>query len=110
MNNVLISVKETDINYGCFDIPDDIIVIADRAFERCTNLEFINIRNGIETIGHRAFWGCEKLVSVIVPDSVTTIGDYAFGWCNALKEVRLPKKCEFDTTIFIGCVNLNKIL
>ena len=52
--------------------------IADGAFEGCSLVKTIEIKDGVEKIGFRAFEGCSSLESLIVPDSVATIANDAF--------------------------------
>ena len=54
-------------------IPSTVIKIGDKAFYRCSKLEYIEIPDTINSIGYRAFSHCEGLTSITIPNSVTTI-------------------------------------
>lgn len=75
---------------GEYTIPEGIEVIADGAFDGCTNLTSVNIPNSVTTIGNYAFYGCENLTSMMLPDNVTSIGDAAFGGCYNLASINIP--------------------
>lgn len=84
--------------------------IPERAFENCTNLEWIwlpyvtsigeaafkgctKLTLGptsipvVETIGASAFYGCTGLTSMEFPSSLSSIGDYAFQNCDNLTSI-----------------------
>lgn len=48
------------------------------AFQNCTSLETLVLKEGIGTIGSYAFAGCTSLERISIPASVTAIADYAF--------------------------------
>ena len=52
--------------------------IADGAFEGCSFIKTIEIKDGVEKIGSGACEGCSSLESLIGPDSVATIANDAF--------------------------------
>lgn len=95
------------------NIPDTVAKIGYNSFTFCTNLERVNMGNGVEIIEDSAFIGCEKLSEltlsenlteiqasgfqrctslkkVTIPDGVTTIGEVAFGGCTSLEEIHIP--------------------
>ena len=59
-------------------MPDSLRVIGEGAFENCTGLEQIVLKEGLEQIKDRAFSGCGNVGTVSVPASVKTLGLGAF--------------------------------
>lgn len=76
INHCLIEAKDTIS--GSYNINIDTVVIADNAFENCSELTAISIPKSVTSIGWAAFWGCGGLTSISIPDSVMSIGSYAF--------------------------------
>ena len=60
-----------------YQIPSGIKRIGDFSFAR-SNLESINIPEGVREIGYGAFYHCENLNAVFIPSSVSTIEPSAF--------------------------------
>lgn len=56
------------------------------AFYKCTNLETVNLCEGLESIGERAFYNCWDygngigIKDFVIPDSVTSLGEFALGY------------------------------
>ena len=69
--------------YNCKCLPKELTVlskvseIGDNAF-RGSNLQHINLPEGLKTISFNAFYECEQLTEITVPKSVTEIGYAAF--------------------------------
>jgi hypothetical protein len=76
------------IQYPCaktgtsYSVPESVVVIGDRAFSHCNNLESVEIPEGVTTIETYAFSSCEKLENINIPDSVTSIGEGAFKYVS----------------------------
>ena len=78
--------------------------IYDSAFEGCSELEQINIPEGIRSISERVFAGCASLKTVVLPESIKRIELDAFSGCSNLKSVNLPDSIEFLAfSAFNGC-------
>lgn len=76
-------------------IPDDVEIIAQRAFEgrdKITKIEIIG--SNLWSIKNSAFERCTGLEEVTIGDSVTEIGVYAFRECTNLTEVVIPGRVE----------------
>lgn len=65
-------------------LPRQVAVIYYGAFDGCTSLSQIDLKN-VTTIGGNAFRGCTSLTSITIPGSVTSIGNSAFYDCTSLK-------------------------
>ena len=93
--------------------------IAEYAFFRCANLEYIRLSSNLDSIGKSAFEGCDKLLmidnfevcplkfipesmcqgcssltDIVLPNSVEIIDRFAFFGANLSRMQRLPEKLE----------------
>lgn len=110
-------------------IPSQVTIIGNGAFEGCKNLKTIG-SHSVESIGDRAFYECEALASVDFPNctkirgsafvcclplrsvsfpACTTIGDWAFLGCEALTSVDLPVCTTIGELVFSFSSNLTSI-
>lgn len=90
--------------------PEEGTVIKNYAFEGCTNLTEVTVKNGTTSIGEGAFESCSKLKQITIPNSVKTIEGRVFKSCSSLDNVILPDSVTtLGTNVFIDCVSLNKI-
>ena len=74
-------------NLTSISLPDGVPRIGNSAFSQCTSLTSITIGNGVTSIGDSAFRDCPDLTNITIPDRVTSIGNYAFGRCTSLTKV-----------------------
>ena len=117
--------------YGCdqlvsIEIPNTVLEIQARAFQKCTNLRTITIQEGsrLNKIGAYAFSGCSSLETINLPSSMVSIGKGAFFECCSLKQVQftyLRRGAEETASVFptamaklsrytfAGCTNLMKV-
>lgn len=85
--------------------------IAVYAFKNATNLERINIPEGVETIGGYAFYNCSSLTEVNLPNTLKTIDGYAFQKCISLEEILLPNSLTYlGWFAFAECAEMKKIV
>ena len=105
-----------------FIISNDVTVIDEGAFAKCSNLKSMNIATGVADvdlgnmtklgqIGKNAFSGCQAIVSLQLPGTVTKIEEGAFSGLTALANVKFKNNGEKGTTTigtsaFSGCTNL----
>lgn len=68
-------------------IPDEVKEIGSRAFFQ-TEVESVELPQGLKLIGQEAFGCCFRLKSIIIPDSVTKIEAMALPSC--LRYIRMP--------------------
>lgn len=100
--------------YGCtnlkeVNLPDNISVIPDYAFEKCTLLEKINIPQSLVQIRNDAF-AESGIKEFIAPDSFKEIWGYAFKDCKNLEKVDLNKTTSIGDMSFENCTKLSSIV
>lgn len=111
---------ENSINavYGVFEqtdivkinLPDNLIYIGARAFNRCCNLTEITIPKDITEIEKGTFSGCTSLRNVKLPEKLTKIEPFAFDDCPSLTEITLPENVDYiGKSAFNRCSKLYKV-
>lgn len=92
------------------EIQCDTDFIGGGAFCGLTNLESVEIPDGVTRIGFGAFYACDGLTEVTIPDSVTTIEKDAFFCCKSLKSVTLPDGLTMiGNGAFTRCYSLESV-
>lgn len=71
-------------DYDKVIILDGITDVGSEAFQY-SNMESVEIGNGVKTIEEHAFYTCQELRSVKFGNSLREIEDWAFGYCKSLK-------------------------
>lgn len=85
-------------------VPASARTIGEGAFQHCSNLRILTLREGLEEIGPFAFWCCRQLETIVIPASVKVIHEKAFGYCNGLKRVTvLGKRTRLEDGVFARC-------
>ncbi len=103
----IIENKEAKIvNFTDYDISEVIIPkkileypvtsIGASAFEGCSNLNKVELPEGLVSIEDKAFAFCESLIDVYIPSSVSSIGNDVFKDCDSLM-ITTPKKSYADS-------------
>ncbi len=73
------------------------------AFQKCGNLHYIDIPEGVVEIENSTFDGCQNLETIILPDTVEVIGDNAFKDNRNIKEFVIPENVkEISNSSFQG--------
>lgn len=91
-------------------IKDNISRISYSAFKDCTELYSIELPNSITTIPEKCFEGCTSLETIVLPANICDIEKSAFSRCNKLKEIVLPNNLErISADCFAGCHSLKSI-
>ncbi len=81
--------------------------IDERAFQNCSDLTSVTIRENVMSIGGFAFYGCSGMTSVTIPSSVTSIGENAFFGCSGLTSVAISEGVtSIGNGAFKGCSSL----
>lgn len=88
---------------------EDVVRVADSAFENCTELESIIIWADIEEIGNSAFKGCTGLTEFSVPSDTEVIGHHAFEGCSNLETLIIWGEPDIGEYAFADCVSLTEI-
>ncbi|KAL3934215.1 MAG: hypothetical protein SGBAC_010014, partial [Bacillariaceae sp.] len=83
-----------------------------RAFQYCTNLQFVFIPSTVRWIDALAFEACRSLTTISIPKSTSGIRHGAFSQCTALTTVTLPKDGileALENDLFSYCSSLEAI-
>ena len=110
--NAIINSSTNELMLGCCNtiIPDGIVAIGDRAFDRCNKLLNINFPSSVTSIGAYAFYYCGGLTSLTIPNQITSIGSNAFSGCSNLVIARLGTGLNtVGTYAFYDCKKLTDI-
>ena len=90
-------------------LPESVRFIESQAFAWCR--ELVKITLNVSEIGDRAFMGCDSLSRIDFGEKLELIGEKAFAYCPAIVSVALPDSLtRLGAATFEGCRNLNKIL
>ncbi len=81
------------------DLPDNVLVIGEKAFYNCKKLVSINSTEGeystnATDVMDKAFYGCTSLSKFIAPNSKNYIGKLSFADTKSLKQVLINPKCK----------------
>ena len=88
-------------------IPSSVNKLGNRAFY-FSNIEKIELPEGIKEIPQEAFFNCVNLISVKLPESLLKIDQSAFSGCQNLENINIPKNIK---EIFFGyCPSLREIV
>lgn len=92
------------------NLPSDLKMIEEYAFNGCYNLKALRLPEGLTTIGNNAFYGCKAIESMNLPNSLTTLGDKAFYECKMWNgEISLPLITDVPNGAFYSCQKLRKV-
>lgn len=91
-------------------LSNGIVYIGDRAFQNCTNLEYIELPESIEFLGYiNTFSGCQSLKEIRIPSKVQELPSGCFSDCASLENVELPKVSSIPSSTFYGCTSLANV-
>ena len=89
-----------------FIFPENVIGIADGAFNKCSKLERASMEN-VKYVGAYAFSSCASLWEVILGDANLEIGTYGFAGCPHLSDVKLGNNLlKIGDRAFYQCTQL----
>ena len=84
--------------------------LGDDVFSGCSNLDEVNIPQGITEIDNRLFLDCTDLTTIVIPNSITKIGFCAFSGCTSLSSVTIGSSVdEIVESAFWACTSLTSI-
>ena len=89
-------------------IPSNVVAIGLGAFNECTSLTSVELRDGLRTISS-AFQGCTSLTSIVIPSTFEILHFGAFDGCTSLTEVHLSEGISWLGTCFQHCTSLMHI-
>ena len=96
-------------NFTSLKISSNVKLISENAFMSSSQLETVEIEEGLEEIASFAFWN-SGVVSINLPSTLKTIGDYAFSSCVNLESLVIPSSVtEIGEQAFVGCSGLRKV-
>lgn len=78
---------DTDIKIASFVNGIRNNYIAEKAFRNVSNINSLEIINGISNIGTLAFVGCENLNKILIPESIVNISNNAFAGARNLTKI-----------------------
>jgi len=91
-------------------IPNSVIEIGQRCFERCSSLSAVTLSESLTVIPSEIFNYCTSLKSIVIPDGVKEIGSDAFYNCENLTTIIIGSKIEtIFTYAFRKCPNLKDV-
>ena len=67
---------------------DGITIIGPYAFADCTALRYVGLSSGLTSIETGAFFNAAALESIVIPDTLTNIGEEAFAQCTRLSDIQ----------------------
>lgn len=80
------------------------------AFFKCSNLETVNLEEGLIRIYSDAFRVCSSLKSITIPDSVIDIWPNVFLGCHSLADVKIGRGISvIPAEMFFGCDGLKNV-
>lgn len=94
------------------ELSEGIKTLGEGVFYFCKKIKSVKLpEKSLTEIADGAFYGCSNLTEIYIPDSVIRIGISAFARCTALNQVRMPKVLEIlDLQAFSYCKSLEKII
>lgn len=92
-------------------IGDDVTIIGDYAFYKCSNVKSIVLGKSVKEIGRSAFFDCTGLTSIELPNSLKTIHPDAFSNCSNMSSISIPSSVSsIGANAFEHCENLKKVI
>ena len=96
-------------------IPENVDSIGPEAFSNCSNLKSVIFPENLKIIADRAFQYNYAIDSIVIPDNVVSIGAYAFSSCSRLDYLIIGKNvkeigiCAFEGSYMKLVFNKNPI-
>ncbi len=96
------NVQEVEMHNGVYKI-------GGLAFYNCRCLERISGATGVRVVDEGAFFGCRRLKDVEFGKKLERIGQGAFSWCKSLRGLKIPSVKIVDRYAFQYCVNMTNV-
>lgn len=113
---VTMNVKNLKKNLACYNKYIEHLsvnfdgLIPEHAFYTCTDMKTVKFGNKLTGIGRQAFEKCSQLQGVDIIDNITSVEYGAFMDCTSLKSVKIGKGLNtLDNIVFYGCSSLPNI-
>lgn len=88
--------------------------IEDRAFQNCTNLEYIELPESLDPLlglGTKCtFSGCKSLKEIKIPSKAQWVPIGCFEYCISLESVELSNVQQICDCAFLGCTSLANVI
>ena len=92
------------------EIAEGITHIGSYAFADCSAFTQLSLPNSITSIGSYAFFGCSGLTELTLPSGISSIAEYTFNGCSSLKQISLPQSVSaIGSHAFFGCTALREL-
>lgn len=93
-----------------YTVPDGVQELYYAAFAKCTNLQEIQLPDGLQYIDDWVF-AYDTFSSISIPDSVVEICDYAFAYCENVTKWTLPAELTYiGNAAFANCTGMTEVV
>lgn len=94
---------------GIIVFDEDVTIIPENAFKRCSSLTSITLPESVDSIGDYAFYECSGIKSFTFPDGLRSIGGYTF-YSSGLTAIALTYNVRnIGDHAFAHCPSINTI-
>ena len=98
-------------NLQIVNVPENLKYVDEMAFQNDSHLKSFTFPEGLKGIGRSGFSGCSSLGEILLPNSVDTIGESCFSWCSSAKRLVLSTGIkEIPNSAFSYCDSLSEII
>ena len=92
------------------ELNEGLLKICKFAFEGMQNLKELNLPSTLKTIESSAFFGCSSIKTLVIPESVTEIGAGAFLGCKSLETITIPERFKESIDLIFGVLPSNVVI
>ncbi len=89
-------------------VPDEVQTFGESCFDGCSELQKINIPNGVTELPNRFMADCKKVTEVTLPESVVTLGEYSLSRVG-METIDISHVTTLKTAAFYECPNLKTV-
>lgn len=92
------------------EIDEGIAFVGAEAFSDCNRLQRVTTPSTLVEIGADAFNGCVALEHVVLGEGLVTIGERAFAFCEGLEQFVIPSTVrDIKAQAFMGCTSVTDV-